>query len=163
MWNHRSPESLMNEISSLSRSGKLSPSDSTWLGEKAANLLWRLKRRAAEESLVEFIKQSWHIVEPGAEYFHNWHVDMICEHLEAITDGVELDDGSRYNRLLINVPPGMMKSLIMVFYAYWEWTRQPHMRYLFVSHSIDLSIRNTTKARRLIESDWYREIGRAHV
>ena len=110
-----------------------------------------------EEDLVEFIRQAWHVVEPGAEYFHNWHVNMIAEHLEAITDGVELDDGSRYNRLLINVPPGMMKSLLTnVFWPAWEWgpKNMPHLRYVCASHSLDLAIRDSTKMR---------QIGRAHV
>ena len=68
--------------------------------------LRNISRDECEASLVEFIKQSWHVVEPGADYIHNWHIDMIADHLTAITDGVEFDDGSKYNRLLINVPPG---------------------------------------------------------
>jgi len=35
---------------------------------------------------------------------HGWHIDAICEHLEAITYGQII-------RLLINVPPGMMKAI----------------------------------------------------
>lgn len=113
-----------------------------------------------EESLAEFIQQAWHVVEPGAEYFHNWHVDFICDHLEAITYGLELEDGSFYNRLLINVPPGMMKSLLTnVFWPAWEWgpKNMPHLRYVCASHSLDLAIRDSTKMRRLVESDWYQE------
>jgi len=111
-----------------------------------------------QDSLVEFIRQSWHIVEPGAEYFHNWHVDMLSAALEAITYGVELEDGSLYNRLLINIPPGMMKSLLTsVFWPAWEWgpKNMPHLRYLCASHSQDLAVRNSTKMRRLIDSEWY--------
>ena len=113
-----------------------------------------------EDDLCEFIRQAWHIVEPGAEYFHNWHVDMLAEHLEAITYGVELDNGVLYNRLLINIPPGMMKSLLTsVFWPAWEWgpKNMPHMRYLCASHSQDLAVRNSTKMRRLIDSEWYQD------
>lgn len=119
-----------------------------------------ISKAECEEDLAEFIRQAWHIVEPGAEYIHNWHVDMICEHLEAITYGVQLEDGSKYNRLLINVPPGMMKSLLTnVFWPAWEWgpKNMPHLRYLCASHSMDLAIRDSTKMRRLIESEWYQE------
>ena len=74
-----------------------------------------------EESLSEFVRQSWHIIEPGQKYVHGWHIDFICEHLEAITYGLEVD-GQAYNRLLINVPPGTMKSLLTnVFWPAWEW------------------------------------------
>jgi len=40
-----------------------------------------ISRDECEENLSEFIRQAWHVVEPGAEYIHNWHVDMIAEHL----------------------------------------------------------------------------------
>jgi len=68
--------------------------------------LFEIERADAEGSLVEFVRQAWHIIEPGQPYIHGWHIDFICAHLEAITDGVELEGGEPYNRLLINVPPG---------------------------------------------------------
>jgi predicted phage terminase large subunit-like protein len=125
----------------------------------ADQMLLDISRAECEESLAEFIRQSWHVIEPGADFYDNWHLHLLSESLEAVTDGVELDDGTKYNRLLINVPPGMMKSLLMVLWACWEWgpRNMPHLRYLMASHSMDLSIRNSTKARRLIESEWYQD------
>ena len=85
-----------------------------------------------------------------------YQTDMLM-HLQAITDGEEIDD-KPYNRLLINVPPGMMKSLLVnVFWPAWEWgpKGQPNLRYLLVSHKIDLPILNAGKLRRLISSEWY--------
>lgn len=122
--------------------------------------LLSISKAECEESLAEFVRQSWHIIEPGAEYVHGWHIDFIAEHLEAITDGVELDDGSPYNRLLVNVPPGTMKSLITnVFWPAWEWgpRNMAHLRYVCASHSQDLAVRDGLRMRRLISSDWYQE------
>ena len=121
--------------------------------------LFDIEKADAEESLAEFIKQSWHIIEPGAPYVHGWHIDMICDHLEAITDGVELEDGTPYNRLLINVPPGTMKSLIVnVFWPAWEWgpRNMPHLRYVCAAHKVEnLSARDSRRMRQLITSEWY--------
>lgn len=111
-----------------------------------------------EESFVEFIKQAWHVVEPGQPYVHNWHIDMIADHLKAITDETMIDDERYYNRLLINVPPGAMKSLLTnVFWPAWEWgpRNMPNLRYVCASHSLELAIRDSTKMRRLIQSEWY--------
>jgi predicted phage terminase large subunit-like protein len=120
-----------------------------------------LDRADCEESLVEFIRRSWHVVEPGQPYTHGWHIDFICEHLEAITDGVELDDGSVYNRLLINIPPGTMKSLIAnVFWPAWEWgpRNMPHLRYVCAAHKVEnLSARDSRRMRQLITSQWYQD------
>lgn len=114
-----------------------------------------------EESLAAFIRQAWHVIEPGAPYVHGWHIDFICEHLEAITNEEELEDGTPYNRLLINVPPGTMKSLIAnVFWPAWEWgpKNMPWMRYVCAAHKIEnLSARDSRRMRELILSDWYQE------
>jgi predicted phage terminase large subunit-like protein len=121
--------------------------------------IFDIEKADAEESLAEFIRQAWHIIEPGAPYVHGWHIDMICDHLEAITDGVELEDGTPYNRLLINVPPGTMKSLITnVFWPSWEWgpRNQPHLRYVCAAHKVEnLSSRDSRRMRQLITSEWY--------
>ena len=122
--------------------------------------LYELDKADCEESLAAFVKQAWHVIEPGQPYVHGWHIDFLAAHLEAITDGVEFDDGTVYNRLLANVPPGTMKSLLVsVFWPAWWWgpRGEPHKRFLCCSHSQSLAIRDSTKMRRLILSDWYQQ------
>jgi len=123
--------------------------------------LFELDKADAEESLVEFIKQAWHVIEPSSPYVHGWHIDFICEHLEAVTDGVELEDGTLYNRLLANVPPGTMKSLVAnVFWPSWEWgpRNMPGMRYVCAAHKVEnLSARDSRRMRQLITSEWYQK------
>jgi predicted phage terminase large subunit-like protein len=111
-------------------------------------------------SLAEFVRLAWHVVEPGRPYTHGWHIDFICAHLEAITEGRRLDSGKYYNRLLVNVPPGTMKSLLTnVFWPAWEWGPKdmPHLRYVCAAHKVDnLSARDSRRMRELITSEWYR-------
>lgn len=121
-------------------------------------LIRQIEKRKCEISLAEFVRCAWSVIEPGQPYVLGWHIDFICAHLEAITDGVELDDGGIYNRLLVNVPPGTMKSLLIgVFWPAWEWgpRNMPHMRYVCAAHSQDLAIRDGLRMRRLVMSDWY--------
>jgi len=118
-----------------------------------------LDRADCADSLAAFVKLGWHIVEPGQPYVHGWHIDALCAHLEAITAGEEID-GQKLNRLLINIPPGTMKSLLVgVFWPAWEWGPQnmPHLRYLCASHSQNLAIRDNIRMRRLVSSEWYQE------
>lgn len=101
--------------------------------------------------LSEYVRQSWHVVEPASPYIHGWHLDAISEHLEAVTAG-------KIQRLLINIPPRTMKSLaVAVFWPTWEWTFRPHTRWLFASYALSLSKRDSLKCRRLIDSPWYRQ------
>lgn len=121
-------------------------------------LLRVIEKRKCELSLAEFVKAAWHVIEPGQPYAHGWHIDFICAHLEAITDGHQFDDETFYNRLLVNVPPGTMKSLLIgVFWPAWEWgpRNMPYMRYVCASHSQDLALRDSVKMRRLVKSEWY--------
>lgn len=85
---------------------------------------------------------------------HGWHIDAMAEHLEAVTSG-------QITRLLINVPPGAMKSLLVsVIYPMWEWgpKNKPHLRYVATAHKESLAVRDNLKARRLVSSQWYREL-----
>jgi predicted phage terminase large subunit-like protein len=115
--------------------------------------LIELDQEIARRSLSEFCKMAWHVLEPATPIKWGWALDAMCEHLEAVHNG-------QIKRLLMNVPPGMMKSLLTgVFFPAWEWGAggQPSMRYLTTAHKEDLAIRDNLKCRRLISSDWYQE------
>jgi len=109
------------------------------------------KMRQAEESLADFAIQAWHVLEPTTELKWGWTLEAICDHLEAVVNG-------DIKRLVANVPPGSMKSLLTgVFLPAWEWgpRGRPSMRYLSTAHKQDLAIRDNMKCRRLVQSEWY--------
>jgi len=109
------------------------------------------QQRLAECSLIEFTKQCWEIVEPGTAFVDNWHLHAIADHLEAVTNG-EIDN------LLINIPPGCCKSLLVsVAWPAWEWTKNPGLRILGASYGADLAIRDAQKCRDIVMSEWYQE------
>lgn len=126
---------------------------------KAATLL-AIDKQLCERSLTEFIKRAWHVVEPSRVYCHNWHIDYTCEHLEAISRGVILPNSTFYNRLLINIPPGTMKSLtVSVFWPAWEWGPfgRPDLRIVSTSYSEDRARSDNIRMRDLVTSEWYQE------
>jgi predicted phage terminase large subunit-like protein len=103
--------------------------------------------------LSTFVREAWPIVEPATPFVHGWHIDVLCEHLQAVSNG-------DIRRLIINVPPRTMKSLTTaVFWPCWEWLGSAHIRWLFASYAADLSTRDSVKCRRLIESRGGREDG----
>lgn len=110
-----------------------------------------VERELCRQSLADFVRLAWPVIEPAQQYIHGWAIDAIADHLAAVTTG-------DIKRLLINVPPGLMKSLMTgVFWPAWEWGPRgiAHMRYVCGSHGQDLAIRDGVKMRRLIQSDWY--------
>ena len=108
-------------------------------------------RRSASACLYEFVKQSWHVVEPGIPFIASWHIEEICEHLEAVSSG-------DIQRLLINIPPRHSKSTIVsVMWPAWEWITDPAQKFLCASYSGGLSTRDNLKTRRLLQSPWYQK------
>lgn len=113
--------------------------------------LAELDRLDSQESLSAFLRLCWHIVEPSRALKYGWHLDAIAEHLEAVTAG-------QIKRLLINIPPGTMKSLfVSVVWNAWEWGPKglAGNRFLTTSYREGLAVRDNTRARRLINSDWF--------
>lgn len=105
----------------------------------------------AERSLAEYTRQAWHLVEPATPYSHNWHIEAISEHLEAVSLG-QIQD------LIINIPPRCMKSLTTcVMWPTWTWTHYPESRWMFLSYDQTLSTRDSLKCRRIIQSLWYQQ------
>jgi hypothetical protein len=104
--------------------------------------------------LLSFVRYFWHILEPGTKFVDGWALEAVCEHLEAVTFG-------EITKLLINVPPGFMKSLLTdVFWPAWEWgpMELPHIRYVAFSYSSMLTERDNLKFKDLITSREYQEL-----
>lgn len=100
-------------------------------------------------SLREFAREAWPNIEPDVPMRWGWHLDAICEHLEAVSYGQIRD-------LLINVPPGCCKSiLVSVLWPAWEWATRPELKYLCASYDQALATRDNRRVRDLVLSPWY--------
>ncbi len=58
----------------------------------------------AREHLTDYGRLVWPLLNPRTALVWNWHMDAVCEHLEAVTRGL-------IPRLLIEIPPGHSKPL----------------------------------------------------
>lgn len=135
------------------RTPRAQTSQGTGTGTDASDL--ERERADIDRELVrrrgfrEFVKRAWSHVEPSPCVW-SWHMDAICEHLEAVTRGEVL-------KLVINVPPGHSKSLLAnVLWPAWEWSHSPEQRYICATFDSDLATRDARKMRSLVTSDWYR-------
>lgn len=114
-----------------------------------------LEVRLAEECenhLRIFTRQAWKHLEPGP-FIDGRHIDLMDEYLEAFIAG-------EIPRLLLNIPPGHMKSLsVSVLLNAWAWTKPSRtgLRFMATSYRADLALRDADKTRELIRSAWYQE------
>ena len=106
-------------------------------------------KRVAERSFPAFVRQAWPILEPTTAFLQNWHIDLVCEYLEAVTAG-------EIRRLVINLPPRYGKSLLVtILWPVWEWIRHPATRWVFTSYAESLAGQHSQDRRTLLQSPWY--------
>lgn len=119
-----------------------------------AELERRRHRAEADQSskrLRDFVEPAWKVMKPSETFRPNWHIDAICDHLEAVSAG-------DIKRLQIWVPRATMKSLcVSVLWPAWEWTRDPWLRYWSASYELGLAGRLVGQSLNLIKSRWYQE------
>lgn len=97
---------------------------------------------------AEFVRRAWHQVDP-APLRWSWHLDAVCEHLEAVTRRQIRD-------LVINIPPGCSKSLLAsVLWPAWMWSMDPSRRFIVASYAERVVLRDARKHRKLVDGDWY--------
>ena len=110
-------------------------------------------RHAGRGGLIEFIRYFWHVLEPNTEFVDGWAIRAVCDHLEAVSRG-------EINRLLINVPPGFAKSLILnCFWPAWQWAIYgAHSRFVAFSYAAHLTTRDNEKFRDLLVSPEYQAV-----
>lgn len=114
-------------------------------------------------SLAEFIRMAWPLIEPATTLKWNWHIDMICAHLEAVARLEIL-------RLVINIPPGCMKSTIVsIMFPIWVWILRDEeamsdeviayaaREFMLASFDFGLVKRHGDKTKIIVESAWFQE------
>ncbi len=110
-------------------------------------LLVALEAEECRASLKTFMKAVWPIIEP-TPFIDGLPIDAMIVHLEALTRG-------DIKRLVINIPPRHTKSTLLVIWRVWVWLQNPYERILSASYSLNLSIRDNLRCRRIIEDPWF--------
>ncbi len=117
----------------------------------SANFLRRISHSLVQKKppLRDYVQAAWPIIEPSRPLIMTWAAECILEHLEAV-------DSGQITRLLINIEPRSLKSiLVSIMWPTWSWTDKPWLRWIFASYSGALSTKHSLDRRRILESPWY--------
>lgn len=99
-----------------------------------------------------FLIKSFNTVCPTVPYLDNWHIDLIIKNLEQI-------EGNKIKRLLINLPPRSLKSIIIsVAWPAWLLGRDPSKKIIVASYSQKLSEKLSHDCRIILNSRWYKKL-----
>jgi predicted phage terminase large subunit-like protein len=89
---------------------------------------------------------------PTQPFLSNWHIEVILAKLEACRLG-------QCRRLIINVPPRSLKS-ILTSGAFPAWTlgHDPSKQFMCVSYAEHLAHKHARDCRSIVQADWYRAL-----
>lgn len=132
--------------------GGLSP-----YGQPKANIdPVELQATILRDDFYEFVKEMWDTIVAERPVW-NWHIRKICKKLEFVCKRIFKNEKKRFD-LVVNVPPGMSKSLLMsVFLPAWCTANMPSFRFIGASYSYDLQMDLSSKCRDVIESEKYQK------
>jgi predicted phage terminase large subunit-like protein len=113
-----------------------------------ARVLGALLRR----NLNAFVEKSFSTLAPGQAFVPAWHLQAIGWQLERVRRG-------DIRRLIINMPPRSLKSIMTsVAFPAFLLGHDPTQRIICVSYSGDLARKHANDFRALVETPWYRDL-----
>src|SRR6201981_2938850 len=97
-----------------------------------------------------FAERGFYELNPQATFLMNWHIEVIAAKLTAVRAG-------RIRRLIINLPPRHLKSLLAsIAFPAWCLGHDPSAQILCVSYAQDLADKLARDCRSIMMSPWYR-------
>jgi len=112
----------------------------------------RLMRTLLRQNFNAFVEKAFATLAPGQNFDPGWHLAAIAYQLERVRRG-------EIKRLIINLPPRSLKSIMTsVAFPAFLLGHDPTQRIICVSYSVDLARKHANDFRALMEAPWYRDL-----
>src|SRR5947199_856127 len=99
-----------------------------------------------------FAQRCFSELNPQTTFATNWHLEIIAAKLTEVREG-------KIQRLIINLPPRHLKSLMAsIAFPAWCLGHDPSAQILCVSYAQDLADKLARDCRNIMMSGWYRRI-----
>lgn len=121
-------------------------------------------QQAAIGSLAAFVRYMWSVVEPRRALVWTWHLDVVCEFIEAFyahdDDTLrERFDAEDVTTAVCNIPPRCTKStLFSVLGPAWRWLNEPSTQFLCITKTDKNVKRDAGLMRRVLYSQKYQAL-----
>jgi len=115
----------------------------------ADKFTWTTYDTLLRRDFVSFAQRCFRELSPRTQFMMNWHIEIIAAKLMAVRAG-------QIRRLIINLPPRYLKSLLAsVAFPAWCLGHDPAAQILCVSYAQELADKLSRDCRRILASDWY--------
>ena len=104
------------------------------------------------QDLYSFVQRAFQDVEPGEKLVPAKYLEALCHALWRVQTGAS-------TRLVINMPPRHLKSLVTsVMWPAWMLMENPSKKIAIVCHDDNLTLQLAKKCKGLLNSSWYRRL-----
>ncbi len=118
----------------------------------SGSIIDRARNDACRLDFVSFIEAVFNLLNPGRPFFMNWHIRRLAYYLEQVRLG-------RIKRLIINLPPRFLKSVISsIAFPAFVLGHDPTKRLLVISYGLELADKFAYDSHRLMSSGLYKDI-----
>jgi predicted phage terminase large subunit-like protein len=110
----------------------------------------RLLQALLRNDFRAFVEMTFLTLTPGQTFIRNWHIEAIAYQLERVRRG-------EIKRLIINMPPRSLKSIMAsVAFPAFVLGLDPSRRIICASYSGELAKKHSNDFRAVLDSSWYR-------
>jgi predicted phage terminase large subunit-like protein len=111
-----------------------------------------LLRAVLREDFPSFLRKTFDTLSPGQRFIPGWYMDALAYQLERVRTG-------EIKRLIINMPPRSMKSIMTsVAFPSFVLGHDPTQRIICASYSGELAYKLSNDFRAVLASPWYQWI-----
>ena len=111
----------------------------------------RILQAAMRSDFYTFVQKSFYEVDNSQTFIPAAYLEIMTDKLQQCAEG-------KIKRLIINIPPRKMKSLLTsIALPAWLLVRNPNERILWVSYSQELANKFSRDRKKLMNSDFYKE------
>src|SRR5581483_6426748 len=104
------------------------------------------------EDFISFLRKTFDTLSPGQRFIPGWYMDALAYQLERVRAG-------EIKRLIINMPPRSMKSIMTsVAFPAFVLGHDPTQRLICASYSGELAYKLSNDFRAVLASSWYQWI-----
>ena len=94
-----------------------------------------IEAELCRRSFYYFVQYFWDTIIAEKPVW-NWHIEYLCNELQAVGEGVRDRKQKQFDYFIINVPPGSSKSTIVSeMYPLWCWCIDPTQRFICGSYA----------------------------
>jgi predicted phage terminase large subunit-like protein len=110
----------------------------------------RLLQALLRNDFRAFVEKTFLTLTPGQTFIRSWHIEAIAYQLERVRRG-------EIKRLIINMPPRSLKSIMAsVAFPAFVLGLDPSCRIICASYSGELAKKHSNDFRAVLDSSWYR-------